>query len=92
MILNSNDVEEKKETEARRENQETGSYNTCESNILLFTLSPPRNRKYARRENDGVDVMTPLVVAPVFATPTSPITIAWGLTSWGGARPLALGK
>jgi len=66
MILNcnSNDVEEKKETEARRENQETGSYNTCESNILLFTLSPPRNRKYTRRENDGVDVMTPL--APVF--------------------------
>lgn len=30
--------------------------------FLLFALSPPRNRKYARGKNDAA----PLVVAPVF--------------------------
>lgn len=63
--------------------------------FLLFALSPPRNRKYARGENDWVDAAdTPRSRSRFWlATPTSPITIAPGAGfPRGGARPLALGK
>lgn len=60
-------MEEKEETETKREGIEEPVLTApADLAFLLFALSPPRNHKYARGENDGVDAATSLVVAPVF--------------------------